>query len=87
MELFKQFSPDIVVTDVNMPVMDGVEMIQEIKRINPMAKCIVLTAYSNKITFERIKDLGVCAYLTKPLDLTELFKAIKKCSAWIKLKY
>jgi ActR/RegA family two-component response regulator len=67
MELFKQFSPEIIISDV----------------INPMAKCIVLTVYSNKINLERIKGLGLCASLAKPLDLNELFKAIKQCSAGI----
>lgn len=81
MELFKQFLPDIVVTDINMPVMEGFEMIREISSLHPDASFIVLTAYADKVTFERFKDLNVFAYLLKPLDFSELFASIEKCSA------
>lgn len=80
LELFKKHSPDIVLTDVNMPVMDGVELAREIRSIKAKATYIVLTAYSSKIIFEKFKDIGVCAYLLKPIDFEELFAAIEKCS-------
>jgi YesN/AraC family two-component response regulator len=83
MELFEQFIPDIVVTDINMPVMEGFEMIREISRKHAKASFIVLTAYSDKITFDKFKDLNVFSYLLKPLDFNELFSAIEKCSAEI----
>ena len=81
MELFKEFLPDIVVTDINMPVMEGFEMIREISLVHPEASFIVLTAYSDKVTFEKFKDLSVFGYLLKPLDFEELFAALEKCSA------
>jgi YesN/AraC family two-component response regulator len=79
MELFKQVLPDLVVTDINMPVMEGFEMIHEISLTHPDASFIVLTAYADKVTFERFKDLNVCSYLLKPLDFDELFASIVKC--------
>jgi len=84
MELFKEFLPDLVVTDINMPVMEGFEMIREISSIHPGASFIVLTAYADKITFDKFKDLNVCTYLLKPLEFDELFAAIEKCSAGLK---
>jgi YesN/AraC family two-component response regulator len=84
MELFRQFLPDIVVTDINMPVMEGFEMIREISLIHGDALFIVLTAYADKITFEKFKDLNVCSYLLKPLDFNELSSAIETCSEKIK---
>jgi len=80
MEIFIQFLPDLVVTDINMPVMEGFEMIREISSIHPDASFIVLTAYADKVTFEKFKDLNVCSYLLKPLEFDELFAAIEKCS-------
>jgi len=77
LELFKQFNPDIVMTDINMPVMDGVEMIRESRLINANAKYIVLTAYSDRMNIERIKDINVTTYLLKPLAFRELFAAIE----------
>jgi CheY-like chemotaxis protein len=79
-ELFKEHFPDIVLTDVNMPVMDGIELLRAIRAIKADASCIVLTAYSDKIVFQKFKDLGVSAYLLKPLDFNELFVALGKCS-------
>jgi len=86
LELFKEHHPDIVITDVNMPVMDGVELARQIRTLNAMATYIVVTAYSNKIVFEKFKSMGVCAYLLKPIDFDELFAAIGKCSIDSKLQ-
>lgn len=80
LELFKEHLPDIVITDVNMPVMDGVELANEIRAINANATYIVLTAYSDKVIFEKFKNIGVCAYLLKPINFKELFAAIERCS-------
>ena len=49
MELFKQHTPKLVLTDVNMPVMEGFEMIREISAIKPDTSFIVLTAYAEKL--------------------------------------
>lgn len=79
LELFKEYAPDIVITDVNMPVMDGVELARAIRSINAEATYIVLTAYSDKTVFEKFREIGVCAYLLKPINFSELFAAIERC--------
>ena len=79
LELFRQYTPDIVLTDVNLPVMDGVELARKIRVINGNATYIVLTAYSDQTVFDKFQDIGVCAYLLKPIDFTELFAALEKC--------
>jgi YesN/AraC family two-component response regulator len=85
-EVFKKCTPDIVVTDIDMPLMEGFEMIRQIGLIPADAAFIVLTARSDKLTYERFRDLKVCAYLLKPLDFKELFTAIEKCIAGIARK-
>src|SRR5512140_3508136 len=47
-DLFKEHTPELVITDINMPVMDGIEMAGEIKSIKAHARFIVMTAYSDK---------------------------------------
>ena len=79
LELFKECVPDLVVTDINMPVMEGFEMIRKISSLAAGVSVIVLTAYADKITFDKFKDLDVCTYLLKPLDFDELFSAIERC--------
>jgi YesN/AraC family two-component response regulator len=78
-DLFKEHRPDIVLTDINMPVMDGIEMAAEIKAIQTDAHLIVMTAYSDKVYFDKFSEIGFCAYLLKPIMLPTLFAAIEKC--------
>ena len=78
-DLFKEHRPDIVITDINMPVMDGIEMAAAIKTIQADAHFIVMTAYSDKAYFEKFSEIGFCAYLLKPIMIPTLFAAIEKC--------
>jgi YesN/AraC family two-component response regulator len=78
-EIFKQFNPDLVITDANMPVMDGVEMVRAIRVLSADKTFIVVTAYSDKVIFDTFSGLGVCAYLLKPLDFKDLFASIEIC--------
>ena len=82
-ELFKTFSEDIVITDVSMPVMNGIEMAGEIKSIKGDTKFIVLTAYNEKIFFEKFSVIGFSSYILKPIEFKKLFIAIEKCIAEI----
>jgi len=79
LELFKKYTPDLVVTDINMPEMDGIEMAREIKAINPNATYIVLSARNDGKNVEKFKEIGFCAYLVKPLEFKALFDAIENC--------
>lgn len=83
LELFRMHTPDIVVTDVNMPVMDGIRMAEEIKSLKADTKFIVLTAYNEKIFFEKFSEIGFSAYILKPIEFRRLFAAIEKCEAEI----
>ena len=84
LDLFKEHRPAIVITDINMPVMDGIEMAAAIKALQADAHFIVMTAYSDKAYFEKFSAIGFCAYLLKPIMLPMLFAAIEKCFAEIR---
>lgn len=86
LELYKEHTPELVITDINMPEMDGIEMAREIRLISAEATYIVLTAYGNKSFFDQFNEIGYCAYLMKPIDFKELFAMIEKCSAESKLQ-
>jgi len=79
LEIFREHSPNVVITDVNLPVMDGFELACEIRSINANATYIVLTAYNDPTIFQKFKDMGVCAYLLKPINFKELFATIERC--------
>ena len=80
LELYQELTPDLVITDINMPWMGGIEMAREIRSIDANARVIVMTAYSDKDLLEKFQEVGFCVYLLKPLNFEELFAAIEKCS-------
>jgi two-component system, sensor histidine kinase and response regulator len=84
LELFKRHIPDLVVTDINMPEMDGIEMARKIKAINTDASYIVISARNDQENVEKFKKIGYCAYLIKPLDFSALLNAINNCHPGIR---
>ncbi|HXE97145.1 MAG TPA: response regulator [Dongiaceae bacterium] len=82
-ELFKAHNPEIVITDIIMPEMDGVEMASTIKTIRSDIKLIVITGYNNAYYHEKFRNIGANAFLSKPIDIKKLFAAIEMCFAEI----
>lgn len=80
LEIFKSERPAIVITDINMPVMDGLRMSREIKAIDGKTQIIVATAHNDsKFLLEAI-EIGVDQFVIKPVELSKLFGAVEK--AW-----
>ena len=77
-ELVKRLSPDLVVTDVKMPRMDGVEMITKLRAEGCQARFIILTAYSDFKYAQSAVKLGVSDYLLKPLKDGDLEQAVTR---------
>lgn len=63
---------DVVVLDMRMPQMDGLQTLREIKRINPGVEVIMLTGHANVETAVEGMELGAFDYLIKPVDIDEL---------------
>ncbi len=84
--LYKQDSYDIVITDINMPKMTGLEMSEKIKEINSQQNIIVISAYSEVENFLTSIKLGIDGYIIKPVDYTDmnriLFKTVIKIKAF-----
>ncbi len=75
---------DVVVLDVKMPGMDGVEALQKIKALKPKLEVVMLTAHANVEVAMRGMELGAFDYLMKPVELDDLLYKIqdankKKC--------
>ncbi|SNB47725.1 response regulator [Geobacter sp. DSM 9736] len=86
LELYMQHRPDIVITDINMPVMNGILMAGEIKQINPDVVIIAVTAYSETNYLLNAIEIGISHYVLKPIDYRKLFEAIEKSSVGIHLR-
>src|SRR6185369_15652837 len=76
--LYRQHLPDIVITDINMPVMDGIQMGKEIKSLNPEAIIIAVTAHSDTSYLLGAIETGISSYVLKPVDFDKLFDAIAR---------
>lgn len=72
LELYDKYRPDIVIMDVNMPIMDGIEAFNQIKKINPSVKAIIVTAYP----LHREKINGAF-FITKPFEEREFLALIR----------
>lgn len=75
-EAFKQQHPEIVITDINMPVINGIQMAADIKSLNPSTEIIALTAYADTNHLLQAIEIGISHYILKPVDVGQLFKAI-----------
>ena len=69
---------DLVVTDIEMPVMDGLSLIGEIRNTSPDLRIIVLSAFSEFEYARRSYDMGISGYLLKPVDETKLESLLSK---------
>ena len=75
-ELFIKIKPDIVITDINMPRLSGLDMAKELKQINSDIPIIILSAFSEKEKLFGAIDVGVTKYFLKPFDPDELLDYI-----------
>lgn len=74
---FNEEEFDLIITDLSMPIMDGLTMIKEIRKINSTVPIIVTTAFgSQNEEVEKLKDVGMSAYVMKPVDVMKLLQTI-----------
>lgn len=72
LSLYKEFKPDLILTDIKMPIMDGIEMIKAIKKERNNIRCMIMSAYSKPEYFIESISIGVKSFLIKPVDNQEL---------------
>src|SRR5882757_10107832 len=75
-DLAKQNKIDVAITDIRMVGMSGVELLEQLKSIDPGIEVIMLTAYETVDTLRLALRLGACDYLNKPFDIATMRKAV-----------
>ena len=75
---FEKGKYDIVISDIQMPIMTGLEMIKEIKKIDPDIISVVTTAFSDEKFFMESIALGVDKYVIKPIEPNTLIKTLSE---------
>jgi two-component system cell cycle response regulator len=78
--LYETHTPDIIITDIKMPKMNGLEMIQKIREKNKNVPIIITTAHSDSSFLHQALELGVDAFLVKPINKEELFTRVDSCA-------
>lgn len=76
-QLYKKHSPDIVVTDVRMPIMNGIQLLKAIREENKDFPVIVITGYAVEEAIE-VERLGASKIIVKPFKLTDLLDAVNE---------
>ncbi|RMD85863.1 MAG: sigma-54-dependent Fis family transcriptional regulator [Calditrichaeota bacterium] len=82
LELIRKDSFDVVLTDLKMPGMDGVTLLEHIKKIQPDTTVIMMTAYGTVESAVRAMKLGAYDYLTKPFSTDELLLVLKRVESY-----
>ena len=78
LEVVKDKMPDVITLDITMPEMDGITCLENIMKIHPEAKVIIITALSDKLTGLQALDKGARGFLYKPVNAESLQKAFDK---------
>ncbi len=78
LKLYKKYTPEIVITDLYMPNINGLNMAKEMKKISNEVKIIITTAYSQEDYLMEAIDIGIDAYIKKPIEPIKLLDKIKE---------
>jgi YesN/AraC family two-component response regulator len=80
LEMAAEYHPDIVLMDINMPLMDGLTSAQQIRKLAPDIGFIVISAERNPETIQDAVSIGIQEYLIKPFTVDELAAAVERVS-------
>ena len=75
--ILKHIQPDVILLDIQMPIMDGITTLPEIKKLYPNIRVIMLTMHNDHSMISKLMELGANAYLTKNSDSEVIHEAVK----------
>ncbi|WP_416828064.1 response regulator [Ectobacillus polymachus] len=70
--------PDLIILDMKIPGMDGIEILKRVKQIDKSIKVILMTAYGELDMIQEAKQLGALMHFAKPFDIDELRNAVRQ---------
>ncbi len=78
LDIVEKHSPDLVLLDMKIPGMDGIEILKRLKAINKDIQVIIMTAYGELDMIQESKDLGAITHFAKPFDIDEIRDAVRE---------
>jgi DNA-binding NarL/FixJ family response regulator len=79
LNLLKHIEPDVILLDIQMPIMDGIQTLPEIRKLYPQVKVIILSMHNDHSMISKLMEIGANSYLTKNSDSETIYQAIKTC--------
>jgi len=79
LNLLKHMEPDVILLDIQMPIMDGIATLPEIRKLYPQVKVIILSMHNDHSMISKLMEIGANSYLTKNSDSENIYNAIKTC--------
>lgn len=73
-DLFKKFSPDLVFMDINMPKLNGIDALIEIKKISEQSRVIIVTSDTSTELQEKLEGIGATGIIYKPFDMEKIMQ-------------
>ncbi len=86
LEVVREDEPDVMILDLKMPGIDGIEVLRRVKETQPEIEVIILTGHGSEADRETCLQLGAFDYLQKPVDVEELSATIKRANEKIQLR-
>ncbi len=86
LDLVKKGGYDLVITDLKMPGLDGVEMLEAVKKYDADIPVIIMTAYGTVETAEEALSKGAFDFITKPFRKEQILFTIEKALKWLRLQ-
>ncbi|MBW2163484.1 MAG: response regulator, partial [Deltaproteobacteria bacterium] len=86
LELISKDEPEVMILDLKMPGIDGIETLRRVKETRPEIEVIILTGHGSEDDRKVCMDLGAFAYLHKPVDIDALSDKLKKANEKIQQK-
>jgi two-component system response regulator (stage 0 sporulation protein F) len=78
LEILNDHTPGLVLLDMKIPGMDGIEILKRMKVVQPDIKVIIMTAYGELDMIQEAMDLGAITHFAKPFDIDDIRKAVEK---------
>jgi DNA-binding NarL/FixJ family response regulator len=79
LNLLKHMEPDVILLDIQMPIMDGIATLPEIRKLYPNIKVIMLSMHNEHSMISKLMEIGANSYLAKNTDSENIYNAIKTC--------
>ena len=78
LQVIEERAPDVIVLDLRMPGMDGVEVLRRVKRTHPRIQVIILTGHGSEADARTVRSLGAFEHLQKPVEVADLVRCMQE---------